>query len=99
MPNNKPLNFDCKVCDRCLQAMTAKQFWDHSCITGKENAIVAKKDTDERVVELEQELDEIRRDLDDNYGEQEELRSMARSLEERIHEIEEELDNIADEDE
>lgn len=27
----KPLIFDCKVCERCLRAMTAKQYWDHKC--------------------------------------------------------------------
>ncbi len=25
------LNFDCKVCEKCNKAMTAKEYWDHKC--------------------------------------------------------------------
>ncbi len=27
----KELKFDCKVCEKCSKAMTAKEYWEHKC--------------------------------------------------------------------
>ena len=89
--------FDCKICDRCLNAMTAKQYWDHNCQKGE--IAMAKDTTEERVAELESELEDLRYELEDNQRDQEELRAFERGFEERIEEIENELDTIEDEDE
>ena len=90
------MNFDCKVCDKCLKAMTAMKYWDHNCET---EVVMAKDTTEDRVKEIETELDDIRYELDGNQLEQEELRGLERGLEERIEELETELENIEDEDE
>ena len=91
--SNEPLNFDFKVCDICHRAMTAKKYWDHDCQTIMRGAAIMPETDDDKFLRLVGELDELRRDLDDNLGEQEELRSIERSITERIEELENELDN------
>ena len=101
---SKPPNYDCVVCGKCSQAMTAKEYWAHSCNFEEIMAehkrlegIVAKTtEKEDKIVQLEERLDDLRRELDDNQGEQEELRSVERSLTREIEDIETELDNLED---
>lgn len=44
----KPINFDCKVCEKCGKAMTAKEYHEHTC---KEVGLVEKHDYDEEIEE------------------------------------------------
>lgn len=44
----KELKFDCVVCDKCLKAMTSKEYWEHKC---DEPGLVTKEVVDPPMTE------------------------------------------------
>jgi chromosome segregation ATPase len=53
-----------------------------------------RRSSNDRVEELQNELDMLKDELDSNELEQETLRSLARGLEEQISKVEEELEGL-----
>jgi chromosome segregation ATPase len=51
-------------------------------------------DNIERILKLENELENLKDDLESNESEQMELRSIARGLKEKIREVEDELEDL-----
>ena|SRR5690349_10287001 len=99
------INFDCKVCDRCGQAMTAAKYWNHICIQAVEPrkweikpVAKIKEDKNDLYIKLEEQLTDVRFALDDLYLEQETLEDRIREKELEIEDLEDKLAELEEED-
>jgi predicted RNase H-like nuclease (RuvC/YqgF family) len=88
--------FDCKVCDHCLRAMTAKEYWTHNCF-GKEPEMVKQVENNDNLETLQEEANNLRFELDDLYLEQEDLDVRIREKENELNDLEDRLAELEQE--